>query len=124
MKNIRRRAIKCELIEESSRYPGYYKYDVTIKEVDGYIHTVPTYGIDMQDAIKRLLKVEKLDRITKRYEKRVEPKLITFIMIAWVISIILSSVIDDYRVAQYAVSTMFGISTLYAIIYYYKNMSR
>ena len=86
MENSRRRAIKCELIEESGRYPGYYKYDITIQEVDGVIHTVPAYGIDMQDAIKRLLKIERYDRITKKYEKKIVPKLIQFIIISWIAS--------------------------------------
>jgi len=60
----RRKAIKAELIRESKDHPGYFKYKVTIQEVDGTIHDVPAYGKDMQDAIERLVWVERIDKVT------------------------------------------------------------
>ena len=53
----RRRAIEAKLIEESKTSPGYFKYQVTIRELDGKVHTVPAYGYDMQDAIKILIRI-------------------------------------------------------------------
>lgn len=60
----RRKATKAELIRESKDHPGYFKYKVTIQEVDGTIHDVPAYGKDMQDAIERLVWSERIDKVT------------------------------------------------------------
>jgi hypothetical protein len=61
----RRKAIKAELIRESKDHPGYFKYKVTIEEVDGTVHDVPAYGKDMQDAIERLVWVERIEKVTR-----------------------------------------------------------
>jgi hypothetical protein len=60
----RRKATKAELIRESKDHPGYFKYKVTIEEVDGTIHDVPAYGKDMQDAVSRLVWNERIDKVT------------------------------------------------------------
>ncbi len=60
----RRKAIDCKLVEASKTNPGYFKYLVTIEELDGTIHDVPAYGKDMQDAISRLVWHERVDKIT------------------------------------------------------------
>ena len=60
----RRKAIRAELIRASKDHPGYFKYKVTIEEVDGTVHDVPAYGKDMQDAIERLVWVERIDKVT------------------------------------------------------------
>lgn len=121
MKN-RRRAISSELIEESKTSPGYFKYKITIKEIDGTVHSVPAYGVDMQDAIRRLLKVEKSEKINKIYVKKVEPKLMAFVFIAWITSIVTSTVINNYKIAYISVISMFGLVTVYAFINYIKSM--
>jgi hypothetical protein len=61
----RRKAIKAELIRASKDHPGYFKYKVTIEEVDGTVHDVPAYGKDMQDAIERLVWVERIEKVTR-----------------------------------------------------------
>jgi hypothetical protein len=63
MKTNRRRAIHCELIEPSKTSPGYYKYQITIRELDGSQNIVPAYGKDMQDAIERLLWNERVETV-------------------------------------------------------------
>ena len=65
MKKNRRRAVHAELIRESKDNPGYYRYNITIREKDGMEHVVPAYGKDMQDAIERLLWNERVDKVTK-----------------------------------------------------------
>ena len=62
----RRRAIDCKLVDSSKKNPGYFKYDVTIKEKDGTTHTEPAYGVDMQDAISRLIWKERSIKIEKK----------------------------------------------------------
>ena len=66
MPKDRRRAIHCELLEPSKTSPGYFKYQITIREKDGTEYIVPAYGKDMQDAIERLLWNERVDSITEK----------------------------------------------------------
>ena len=66
MKKERRRAVHCEMLEASKTSPGYFKYQITIREKDGSEHIVPAYGKDMQDAIERLLWNERVDSITEK----------------------------------------------------------
>jgi hypothetical protein len=65
MKKNRRRAIHAELVRESKDNPGYFRYNITIREKNGDEHIVPAYGKDMQDAIERLLWNERVDKVTK-----------------------------------------------------------
>ena len=69
-KSTRRKAIDCKLIKESNSYPGYFKYMVTIEEEDGSTSDHPTYGKDMQDAMKRLVRSEHADKVVKVLEKK------------------------------------------------------
>tara|TARA_Y100001968_G_scaffold333514_1_gene396833 strand:+ start:3810 stop:4199 length:390 start_codon:yes stop_codon:yes gene_type:complete len=69
-KSNRRKAIDCKLIEESASNPGYFKYMVTIQEIDGTINQQPAYGVDMQDAIKRLVRSENADMVVKIVERK------------------------------------------------------
>ena len=69
-KTNRRKAIDCQLIEESTSNPVYYKYMITVEEIDGSINKHPAYGIDMQDAIKRLVRSENADKVVRIVEKK------------------------------------------------------
>ena len=69
-KSKKRKAIDCKLIEESSSSPGYFKYMVTIEDVDGSISQQPAYGVDMQDAIKRLVRSENAEKVVRIVEKK------------------------------------------------------
>ena len=70
LSNKRRKAIDCQLIEESKSNPGYFKYMVTVQEKDGTVTKHPAYGLDMQDAIKRLVRSENADMVVKTVEKK------------------------------------------------------
>ena len=65
----RRRAIDCKLERRSQSNPGYCKYIVTICEKDGTIHKEPAYGKDMQDALSRLMNIERTVKIERKMEK-------------------------------------------------------
>ena len=65
----RRRAIECKFIEKSKTSPGYLKYEITICEKDGTTHTEPAYGVDMQDAISRLINKERTVKVEKQITK-------------------------------------------------------
>jgi hypothetical protein len=83
----RRKAIDCTLIRESIDHPGYFKYKVTIQELDGTIHDVPAYGKDMEDALERLVWSERVDKVTSK--KATTPILI----VAWLTTIIVPGII-------------------------------
>jgi len=62
----RRRALNCTLTDKSVNNPGYFKYDVTIGEKDGTVHTQPAYGKDMQDALSRLINKERTVKVERK----------------------------------------------------------
>ena len=66
----RRKAIDCQLVEESASNPGYFKYMITVEEIDGSINKHPAYGIDMQDAIKRLVRSENAEKVVRIVERK------------------------------------------------------
>ena len=65
----RRRAIDCKLERRSGSNPEYCKYIITIAEKDGTVHKEPAYGKDMQDALSRLMNIERTVRIERKMEK-------------------------------------------------------
>ena len=65
----RRRALECKFVSKSKKNPGYLKYEVTIGEKDGTVHTQPVYGKDMQDALSRLINTERTVKIEKKLER-------------------------------------------------------
>lgn len=69
-KSSRRKAIDCKLVKESSTYEGYFKYIVTVEDIDGSISKHPSYGKDMQDAIRRLVRSEHADKVVQVVEKK------------------------------------------------------
>ena len=73
----RRRAVNCKLIRKSKSNPGYCKYEVTIAEMDGTFHKQPCYGKDMQDALSRLINLER----TYKVEKKVNPTWVALLAI-------------------------------------------
>ena len=65
----RRMAIKAEWQRDSNSAPGFNKYFITIREIDGTEVKVPAYGRDMQDALSRLVKTERAEKLTEVSEK-------------------------------------------------------
>ena len=65
----RRRAIDCKLLKKSKTHNGYCKYIITIAEKDGSIHKQPAYGVDMQDALSRLINKERIVKVENKLEK-------------------------------------------------------
>lgn len=83
---MRRKAIDCKMIGPSSSSPGYFKYEVTIEEESGKIHKEPAYGLDMQDAISRLVWTERVEKVNPKAN-------IILVICAWSTSIIVPSII-------------------------------
>ena len=83
---MRRKAIDCKLVGPSTTSPGYFKYEVTIQEESGAIHKEPAYGIDMQDAISRLVWTERVEKVNPKAN-------IIIIICAWLTTLIVPSII-------------------------------
>ena len=105
----RRKAIDCKMIRESKDHPGYFKYQVTIQEVDGTTHVVPAYGKDMEDALERLVWSERRDAVIKK--KATTPILIA----AWLTTIIVPSIIAAVTDNHIWVLGALGLSTTLAL---------
>ena len=119
----KRKAVSCLLVEENNN-TGYHKYILYIQQEDGTIKTgVPAYGENMGDAIKRLVKHERADKLTKVYVERIEPITMIVIIIAWVTCIMISAISDNYRYALWAVIGIFSVFTTLALIKFFKNIS-
>jgi len=117
----RRKAIECKLVDESKTSPGYFKYLITIEEVNGEVYDVPAYGIDMQDAIKRLLAVERSEKINRVYVNRVEPITLAIIAIGWFVAVMISAITNNYQFALYGVVSMFTVVTVFLLIRFFNN---
>jgi hypothetical protein len=109
MPKNKRKAIDCKLIEPSKTSPGYFKYLITIEEVDGMVHSVPAYGKDMQDAINRLI-------WTERYEVAADSKILTpFIVALFAVIIILSGFYSGYKNQPIWVLLSIGVSVMFLV---------
>lgn len=85
----RRKAIESKLIGESKTSPGYFKYQFTILELDGTKHEVPAYGKDMEDALERLVWVERTEK--KPFNIIVISALLTVIIVPSIIAALTSN---------------------------------
>lgn len=105
----RRKAIDCTLIRESKDHPGYFKYQVTIQELDGTTHVVPAYGKDMEDALERLVWSERKDKVIKK--KATTPILI----VAWLTTIIVPAIMAALTDSPVWILGALGFSILLAL---------
>ena len=108
MAKERRRAIHCDLVEPSKTSPGYFKYLITIREIDGSEHKVPAYGKDMQDAIERLLWSERIEKVN---DKTIYIIILTLFLFSIVIGGVLSAYYNkpSWILALMIISIVFGI---------------
>ena len=65
----RRMAIQAEWQRDSESAPGFNKYFITIREIDGTEVRVPAYGRDMQDALSRIVKRERTEKLVETTER-------------------------------------------------------
>lgn len=66
---MKRKAVRAELRKESQQFPGYFKYELDIQEEDGSItKDIPAYGKDLQDALQRTVRHDKIEKAEKVFE--------------------------------------------------------
>lgn len=69
MKKSKRIVIDAKLRMESESYPGFLKYELTVKEEDGSVVKIPVYGRDLQHALSRVVVARKVEKVTKKMER-------------------------------------------------------
>jgi hypothetical protein len=110
MSKERRRAIHATLVRESKDNPGYYRYNITIKEKNGTTYDVPAYGKDMQDAIERLIWSERVDKVSKNRLS------LPIFVILWLNTIIIPGVISAQTNNYWWIVGAIGFSVLLAVV--------
>jgi len=123
MKNkTKRNAVNCLLVEEN-KHSGYHKYIIDIQEEDGTIKTgIPVFGTDMQDAIKRLVSIERAEKIKKVYTNKVEPTFLIVSVISWITTVAISAITDNYRYAFYGVIGIVSLTAAVATYKFFRNL--
>ena len=101
----RRKAIKSEWVEESKSNPGYHKYKFTIRELDGSEHVMPAYGKDMEDALERLVWIERADK--KSFNIVAVSTLLTVIIVPSIITAITENQV--WVVGSLGLAIVYGI---------------
>ena len=114
----RRRAIVCRMVRKSKSNPEYFRYEIVVGETDGTITKHPAYGIDMQDAVNRLLRKEKTEKI----EKKMERNPFIFFLIWMAIMAIPVLIHQDLTYTPWFILYMFGSFTaLFAFTGWWQN---
>jgi hypothetical protein len=121
----RRRATDGKLIEKSNSNPGYYKYQFTIREIDGSESVIPSYGVDMTDALQRILKHERKEKLNKVYVNKVEPTVMISVFLTWIIMIGLSILMPNQPgYALYGTIGLMSVVLGVAVYNFFKNINQ
>jgi len=121
----RRRATDGKLIEKSKTNPGYYKYQFTIREVDGSENIIPSYGVDMTDALQRILKHERKEKLNEVYVNKVEPTVMISVLITWIIMVGLSIMMPNQPgYALYGTIGLMSLVLVVAVYNFFKNLNK
>ena len=121
----RRRATDGKLIEKSKTNPGYYKYQFTIREVDGSENIIPSYGVDMIDALQRILKHERKEKLNEVYVNKVEPTVMISVLITWIIMVGLSIMMPNQPgYALYGTIGLMSVVLVVAVYNFFKNLNK
>lgn len=113
----RRKAIDGKMIEESKTSPGYFKYQFTILELDGSKNILPAYGKDMEDALERLVWVERVDK--KSFNVVLISALLTVIIIPSIIAAITNNWL--FVIGSLVLAIIYGIVMVRVDKYFNKN---
>lgn len=63
---MKQKVINVTYRKDSETFPDWMKYEVTLLNEDGTQQTIPAYGMDLQDALSRVVHDKKVARIQKR----------------------------------------------------------
>ena len=66
---MKRKVIDVKYRKDSTKFPDWMKYEITLLNEDGSTESIPAYGKDLQDALSRVVhdtKVEKAVKVVDR----------------------------------------------------------
>lgn len=86
----KRRGLDCEFISES-KIPGYYIYKLIIGETDGSETIEYSLGVDMQDAISRIVKKDRVKNVEDRFKH--QGFLVVFSIIFWILLMVIPGIL-------------------------------
>jgi hypothetical protein len=72
---MKQKVIDVKYRKDSTKFPEWMKYEVTLLNEDGSTEIIPAYGKDLQDALARVVHDNKIDKI--------EPKIKNIPAIIW-----------------------------------------
>jgi hypothetical protein len=117
---MKQKVINVEYRKDSSTFPDWMKYEVTILNEDGTTQLIPAYGKDLQDALSRVVhdqKVEKIEKRTKRIPDLVWVVLWFGYILGWTM---LTYEVSDYRKFD-GIFFLMGIALISGITLGFKN---
>tara|TARA_B100000497_G_C7415214_1_gene261300 strand:+ start:246 stop:620 length:375 start_codon:yes stop_codon:yes gene_type:complete len=121
----RRRATDGKLVEKSKSNAGYYKYQFTIREIDGSENIIPSYGVDMTDALQRILKHERKEKLSEVYVNKVEPTVMVSVFLTWIIMVGLSILMPNQPgYALYGTIGLMSVVLGVAVYNFFKNINQ
>ncbi len=85
------KAIHAELRKESKSFDGWLKYEVTIEYPNGKTEQVPAYGKDLQDALQRTVKHDKIELVESKIN-RLPDWMILFIFMIYMTGVSITSI--------------------------------
>ena len=94
------------MIRKSKSNPEYFRYEIVVGETDGTITKHPAYGLDMQDAVSRLLRKERTDK----FEKKMERNPFIFFLI-WMAVMSVPVIFGDMHDTPWFILYLFGAFT-------------
>jgi hypothetical protein len=66
---MKRKVIDVKYRKDSTKFPKWMKYEITILNEDGSTEKIPAYGKDLQDALSRVVHDTKVEQATKVVDK-------------------------------------------------------
>lgn len=66
---MKQKVINAEYRKDSSAFPDWMKYEVTILNEDSTTQKIPAYGKDLQDALSRVVHDRKVKQIEKKAKR-------------------------------------------------------
>lgn len=66
---MKQKVINAEYRKDSSAFPDWMKYEVTILNEDSTTQKIPAYGKDLQDALSRVVHDKKVKQIEKKAKR-------------------------------------------------------
>jgi len=66
---MKQKVINAEYRKDSSTFPDWMKYEVTILNEDSTTQKIPAYGKDLQDALSRVVHDKKVKQIEKKAKR-------------------------------------------------------